>query len=173
MKGVAKRLCAIALAICSIALVSSGNPERFVVYDSCDYVEINYFYFVGLTGEQTRLRMVQYIWWEWRDSVLLPVLDPITKKDTGHWKQGSGFVVRDYMITRNNGSVPSDRAKVAISVDETGWRCVFWDKDDEVMRSVLCKWLVTSHTLYDVEVENRKIVKKEDRNGFHKARIKR
>ena len=166
MKGVTKRLCAIALAILSIALVSSGKPERLIVYESCDYLEINHVYKIDDTTGETKLRMIQYVWWEWRDSILTPVLDPNTRQRTGSSRRSSGFVVRDYVVVENNHLEKTRIIKTAISKAKKGWACIYYDFTSEIMRHVSFKWIITTHTLYDSELNNREIITLEDRNRF-------
>ena len=152
----------------ALALFASNDKQRIVFSDSCDYVEINNVY---NTNEETRehtLRMTQYIWWEWRDRILLPVLDPITKQETGDWKSGSDFVVREFLVIFSNSSSPNNTNGVLLDKRKDHWICIFWDKNDKVMRKVRCKWLATTHTTYDVEIKNRDIVKQERRNHFQK-----
>ena len=48
------------------------------------------------------------------------------------------------------------------------WTCIFWDKGDRAAREIKCKWLTTTHTSYDVEIENRAILKQDERNHFQK-----
>jgi hypothetical protein len=172
MKGVAKRLCAIALAICSIALVSSGNPERLVTYASCDYLEINNVYKIDDETGRAKLRMVQYVWWEWRDSILVPVLDPNTRQKTGLSKQSSGFVVRDYVVVENNYIKPKRIVHSHISRTKSGWICIYHNFTDDTIRHISSKWIVTTHTLYDSELNNRDVIALEDRNRFIKRKRK-
>ena len=158
----------IALAIVvttALALFASNDKQRVVLSDSCDYVEINNVYDTNEETGEHALRMVQYVWWEWRDKVLLPVIDPITKEETGDWKSGSDFVVRYYFVVYSR---PNSRENILLDKNGDGWVCIFWDKRDKVMRKVKCKWLATSHTSYDVEMENRRIVKIDNRNHFQK-----
>ena len=164
--GITKRLCAIVLAVCSIALVSSGTPERFVTYDSCDYLEINNVYKTDDTTGETKLRLVQYVWWEWRDSILIPVLNPYTKKETGLSKQSSGFVVRDYVVVENKYIKPSRIIYTVLAKTKRGWVCIYQDPTHNATRHISFKWIVTTHTFYDSELNNRDIVSLEDRNRF-------
>ena len=90
--NIAKRLFAIILSVVSIALVSSGSPERLVTYEFCDHLEINHVYKIN---------------------------------------EGTGE-------TKLSGK----------------------------MRHVSFKWIITTHTLYDSELNNRDIVALEHRNRF-------
>ena len=161
-----KRLFAAVLAAASIALVSSGKPERFVAHEFCDYLEINNVYRIdGETGK-AKLNIVQYVWWEWRDSILVPTLNPYTKQETGFSKQGSGFAVRDYVVVENNYLNPSKIIHTSISKTKKGWICIYYDLTYDRTRHVSFKWIVTTHTLYDSELNNRDIISLEDRNRF-------
>jgi hypothetical protein len=81
----------IIVAVIAVFLTAFSIPNNLVIVDSCDYVEINHVYNVNEETGKATLRMTQYIWWEWKDRVLLPVLNPITKQRTGSWKLGSDF----------------------------------------------------------------------------------
>ena len=157
------------MATTAVALIALANPnENIMVTDSCDYVEINHVYNVDdETGEST-LRMIQYIWWEWKDKILLPVIDSVTQKPTGDWKQGSDFAVREYLVTYSGSSRPNMVASVATVKKDGKWICIFWDKDDKLIRSVTCGWISETHTTYDTEIANRDVLRTDFRNGFRK-----
>tara|TARA_R110000824_G_scaffold98754_1_gene235443 strand:- start:158 stop:667 length:510 start_codon:yes stop_codon:yes gene_type:complete len=166
MKGIVKRLRAITLAVCAITLISSDNPERLVIYDSCDYLEINNVYKINDETGEIKPRMVQYVWWEWRDSILTPVLDLNTRQRTGLSRRSSGFVVRDYLVVENNHLEKPRIIKTSISKTKKGWTCIYHDFTSDIMRHVSFKWIITTHTLYDSELNNREIITLEDRNRF-------
>ena len=166
--GRIKRLCAIVLAAFSIFLVSSGSPERLVIYDSCDYLEINNVYKIDDETGEIKLRMVQYVWWEWRDHILVPVLDFHTKQKTGLSKRGSGFAVREYVVVKNNYLTQPKIIHTSLSRTKDGWLCVYQDFASGKMRHVSFKWKIITHTLYDSELNNRDIVASENRNKFIK-----
>jgi len=160
------------LAVFAIALVSSGNPERFMTYDSCDYLEINNVYNIDEETGKAKLRLVQYVWWEWRDSILTPVLDPNTRQKTGLSKQSSGFVVRDYVVVKNNNLKQPRIIHTALAKTKRGWVCIYHNFTDETIRHISFKWIVTTHTLYDSELNNRDIIPLEARNRFIKRKRK-
>jgi hypothetical protein len=162
------RLCSIILAIFSIALVSSGRPERLVTYDFCDHLEINHVYKINAETGETKLRMVQYVWWEWRKHILIPVLDFHTKQKTGLSKRGSGFAVREYVVVKNNHLARPKIIHTSLSRTKDGWLCVYQDFVSGKMRQVSFKWIITTHTLYDSELNNRDVVALEHRNKFIK-----
>ncbi len=160
------------MAVFAIALVSSGNPERFMTYDSCDYLEINNVYNIDEETGKAKLRLVQYVWWEWRDSILTPVLDPNTRQKTGLSKQSSGFVVRDYVVVKNNNLKQPRIIHTALAKTKRGWVCIYHNFTDETIRHISFKWIVTTHTLYDSELNNRDIIPLEARNRFIKRKRK-
>tara|TARA_B110000196_G_scaffold314390_1_gene322484 strand:- start:420 stop:926 length:507 start_codon:yes stop_codon:yes gene_type:complete len=166
--NIAKRLFAIILSVVSIALVSSGSPERLVTYEFCDHLEINHVYKINEGTGETKLSMVQYVWWEWRKHILVPVLDFHTKQKTGFSKRGSGFAVREYVVVENNYLAQPQIIHTSISRTDNGWLCVYQDFASGKMRHVSFKWIITTHTLYDSELNNRDIVALEHRNKFIK-----
>jgi hypothetical protein len=152
------RLCSIILVIFSIALVSSGKPERLVLYDFCDHLEINHVYKVNAETGETK----------WRKHILIPVLDFHTKQKTGLSKRGSGFAVREYVVVKNNHLAQPKIIHTSLSRTKDGWLCVYQDFISGKMRHVSFKWIITTHTLYDSELNNRDIVALEHRNKFTK-----
>jgi hypothetical protein len=165
MNVFAKKINVLVMAMVAVVLTASSPRSDTVLLDSCDYVEINHVYNINEETGEFVLRMTQYIWWEWKDRVLLPVLNPITKQRTGNWKLGSDFVVREYLVTYSRSSTHDD---VLLSKRHGKWTCIFWDKGDRAAREIKCKWLTTTHTSYDVEIENRAILKQDERNHFQK-----
>ena len=159
----------ILIAMAAVFLTAFSYPDDIVIIDNCDYVEINYVYNIDDETGKANLRMIQYIWWEWRNRLLLPERDELGK-ETGNWFSGSGFAVREYLVVHSGNSRPNKVADVALSRDTDGWTCIFWDKDGRIFRRVKCKWLTTTHTNYDVEIENRDVVRLESRNKFKRGR---
>ena len=142
--------------------------NKIIINDSCDYLEINHVYKIDDETGKAKLRLVQYVWWEWRDSILVPVLDPDTRQKTGLSKQGSGFVVREYVVIKNNHLKPSRIVHSILSKTKRGWTCIYEDFTHDVIRHISFKWIVTTHTLYDSELNNRDIISMENRNKFIK-----
>ena len=62
------------MVVVALVLTASNSPDKTVLYDSCDHLEINHVYQVNAETGATKLRMVQYVWWEWRDHILVPGL---------------------------------------------------------------------------------------------------
>ena len=141
-----------ATALCA----SDDHLEDLVIKDSSDYVEINYAY----NKDDGKRYLTQVIWWEWRDSVLLPVINPITKQRTGDWKQGGDFVVKDYRVLGGHTGLANIRPRR----EGKRWVCYFYDQRYQCIRVVYSKWSITTHTRYDPEMDNREIVDKNSRN---------
>ena len=62
----------IIVAIAAVVLTAFSTPNEYTVKDSCAYVEINHVYNIDDEAGKATLRMVQYIWWEWKNHLLLP-----------------------------------------------------------------------------------------------------
>ena len=166
MNVLVKKARVIALIVFALALTASRSPDKTVLYDFCDYLEINNVYNIDKKTGESKLRFVQYIWWEWKDSILVPVLDPNTRQKTGLSKRGSGFVVREYIIVVYGDGNSQNNAY--LSKTKTGWACMYYDGSSKAMRRILFKWIITTHTFYDSELDNRDIIATEDRNKFIK-----
>lgn len=154
------------LLLCSLF---GGDPnDRLIVKDSSSYVEINHVYREDSDGKITK-RMTQIIWWEWRNQLLLPEKDK-TGKNTGNWFRGSGFVVKDYRVTVSFSSMPNVVREITPRRSGDKWVCLFYDKDSQCIRSVVSKWMRTTHTLYDREVEDRDIFNMDFRTKLTKPK---
>ena len=103
----------IIIAISAVILTAFSTPNEYTVKDSCSYVEINYVYNVDDETGKANLRMVQYIWWEWKNHLLLPEKGT-DGKNTGDWVSSSGFVVREYLVTYSGSSRPKEVAGVSL-----------------------------------------------------------
>ena len=156
------------MAMVAVVLIASSPRSEIVFLDSCDYVEINHVYNINEETGESSLRMIQYIWWEWKNNILLPSINPVTKQKTGEWEQGSTFVVREYLVTYSGNSRPNQVAYVSAIKSNDKYECIFWDRTDKVLRRVISKWSTITHTTYDVEIENRNILDMNSRNKFHK-----
>ena len=150
------------------ALSGLDYKNKIIINDSCDYLEINHVYKIDDETGKSKLRLVQYVWWEWRDSILVPVLDPDTRQKTGLIKQSSGFVVREYVVVKNNYLKPSRIVHSILSKTKRGWTCIYEDFTHDVIRHISFKWMITTHTLYDSELNNRDIIPMQNRNKFIK-----
>ena len=54
----------------------------------------------------------------------------------------------------------------SIARAKKGWTCIYHDFTSDIMIHVSFKWIITTHTLYDSELNNREIITLEDRNRF-------
>ncbi len=172
MNVLAKKLSVVALVMVATVLsASNSHNNKTILYDFCDYLEINNVYKIDEKTGSPKLRFVQYVWWEWRDHVLTPALNPYTGEKTGFSKRTSGFVVRDYIIVRNSylkTDITSQKVNTHLSRTKVGWSCIYNDFSGKTIRHVSFKWVIISHTFYDSELNNRDMLSLQDRNEFLK-----
>lgn len=143
----------------SLFLVSFFDSEpkgSLIIRDKADYVEINHIYRKDEKTGKNIKRMIQLVWWEWKDPLLLPEKN-LDGTWTGSWYRGADFVVKDFRVTHTGDAL---NILSIINPRRYGrkWICEFYDVGDRVYRKVICGWSVESHTLYDSEVENRTIL---------------
>ncbi len=150
-----------------LAFLSSDHLGNLVISDTSSYVEINHVYRYNETDKLYEQRMIQIIWWEWRDSVLLEVKD-ILGNGTGDWRRSGCFIVKDYRVTWSESSSPQQTLYIMPRRNKNNYICLFYDKDNRVMRKVISGWLTITHTTNDREIDNRDIVKIENRNRLTK-----
>tara|TARA_R110002051_G_scaffold32786_7_gene74022 strand:- start:2750 stop:3286 length:537 start_codon:yes stop_codon:yes gene_type:complete len=144
-------------------LLDSSPTENIVIEDSSDFVEINHIYEID-DKKQIRKRMTQIIWWEWKYPVLLPEKNNIGE-ETGSWYRSGSFIVRDYRVTWANHS---DRRQITPYRQGKYWISLFYDDQDKCFRRVISKWIITTHSMQDREIENRKILQQSLRNRLTK-----
>ena len=144
-----------------------SNDPDITVKDHCEYVEINHVYNLNQETGKATLRMTQYIWWEWRNNLLLSKKDKFGN-ETNDLYNGSGFVVRDYRVTTSSSSSPREVLKIVVSKAKGGYVCIFFDKNNKLLREVHSKWKTETHTFNDVEVDNRDILNMELRRKLSK-----
>lgn len=147
------------ILLCSLLFII---PRRDIIEDESDYIEINHVYTYDETKMVHDKRMTQIIWWNWNDSVLIEEKD-IIGKGTGVWHRGGAFVVMDYKVIWSSGSSPNQTRNIIPVKDGREYVCLFYDKDDKVMRKVSSGWLRITHTEVDQEIENRRILRFDDR----------
>lgn len=150
-----------------LALFSSDPTGDLIISDISSYVEINHVYRYDEGDQLYKKRMTQIIWWEWRDSVLLPVKDNLGR-ETGDWRRSGCFVVKDYKVTWSESSRPQQTLYINPRRNHRKYICLFYDKDDRVMRKVVSGWLTITHTTNDREIDDRTIVRIENRNKLTK-----
>ena len=136
-----------------LSFLSNDPNEGLIVEDTSSHVEINHVYREDFEGKITK-RMIQVIWWEWKNQLLLPETDEAGKR-TGNWHRGSGFVVKDYRVTVSFSSRPNVVREITPIRSGDKWVCLFYDKDSQCIRKVVSGWIRVTHTLHDREVEDR------------------
>ena len=129
-----------------------GRPVK----DSSDFVEVNHVYRYDENLKKYEKRLVQVIWWEWRDYVLV--------ENSGDYKRTSGFVVRDYRVIWASSSRPQKTMEIEPRFTRGKWVCLFYDKYGSKIMEIESGWKRETHTSFDVEIENRKTVPLNSRN---------
>ena len=145
----------------------SGVEEKLVVVDHVDLTEVNYKYFQSeesFTG--VKRQFIQVIFWEYRENVLLPEYKE--GKYTGSWKQGSDYVVIDYFTLLNQNYGLNKTHGMAPYLYKGKWYTHYYDEQDKCHRIVVSKQMRITHTLYDPEVLNGKIVQIDSRKELTK-----
>lgn len=154
-----------ALLLLLLSFLDGGTAERLVVTDYVDLIEINYKFHKNEEDGTVKRMFKQYIFWEYRDHVLLPEYKE--SKKTGYWKQGSDYIVIDYIVVENVSSgVPVKKA--VISFLNGVCEVHYYDSQDRCHRIVKAKNWRTTYTLYDPEVKNTNIVETDSRKGLTK-----
>ena len=138
-----------------------GVKERLVVHDTVDLIEINHKY--RETEGQTKKMFAQIIFWEWRETVLLPEIKH--GKQTGSWYRGSSYIVLDYITLNNiNFATPIERA--TISFTGGGCQIYYYDTKHRCQRIVTSRHYRFTHSLTDPEQDNAKILRTDFRKGL-------
>ena len=153
------------LLLLLLSFLDSGTEEKLVVTDYVDLIEINHKLDQNKDDGKIKRMFVQYIFWEYRDNVLLPEYKE--GKKTEYWKQGSGYIVIDYIVVENfTYSVPVKKAVVSFlnGICEVH----YYDTQDKCSRIVKSKNWRTTHTFYDPEEKNTDIVETDSRKALTK-----
>lgn len=145
-----------------ILLCIIPHNQNAVRKDTSDFVEINHVYRYDEGDKVYKKRMVQIIWWDWKDYVLLPVKDRLGR-ETGDWRPSGCFVVKDYRVVWSESSRPQQTLTIVPRRNGARWVCIFYDKDHRVFREVTSGWMRETHTTNDPEIEDRQIFAKENR----------
>jgi hypothetical protein len=153
------------LLLLLLSFLDSGTEEKLVVTDYVDLIEINHKFHHNEDDDKIKRMFMQYIFWEYRDNVLLPEYKE--GKKTGYWKQGSEYIVIDYLTVENmTYGIPVKKAVVSFlnGICEVH----YYDTQDRCYRIVKSKNWRTTYTLYDPEVKNKDIVENDSRNQLTK-----
>lgn len=152
------------LLLCSF--LDAGTQEKLVVVDYVDLVEVNHKYFKDSDSKATKKQFVQIIFWEYRKNVLLPEYKE--GEQTGYWKQGSDYVVIDYFTFHNQNYGLNKISGMSPYLYRGKWHTHYYDQQDRCHRIVIADRIKRTHTLYDPEVLNGKIVEIDSRKELTK-----
>ena len=146
----------------------SGVEEKLVVVDHVDLIEVNHKYYHSHEKDipQIKKQYIQVIFWEYRKNVLLP--ETKNGDRTGNWYQGSDYVVIDYFTLLNDNYGLIKANGVSPYFYRGKWHTHFYDSSASCHRIVVAKQIKTTHTLYDPEQLNTKIVKDDSRKELTK-----
>jgi hypothetical protein len=157
-------------AIVSVTLtapvLSAPDNYEVEVVEYCDYVEINHVYRYDEIEERVVCYMKQAIFWSFRYDVLLPVINS-QGKPTDEYRMSSDFVVRDYVVLKTGWS---NKQNTRWNLINGKWHFTFYDMNSDTYIRVICKSIKVSHTNYDVERWNLKLIRKEHRHEFMERR---
>ena len=157
---------AIASVMTVAPVLSAPDNYELEVVEYCDYVEINHVYRYDEIEERVVCSMKQAIFWSFRYDVLLPVSNQEGKL-TDEYKMTSSFVIRDYVVLKEGWS---NKQNVRWNLINGKWHFTFYDMNSDTYLRVICNSIKTSHTDYDVERRNLKLIKKEFRHEFMERR---
>ena len=145
----------------------SGVEEKLVVVDHVDLIEVNHKYFESeQSATGIKKQFIQIIFWEYRKNVLLP--ETKDGKRTGSWYQGSDYVVRDYFTLLNDNYGLNKTNGMSPYLYKGKWHTHYYDSGDNCHRIVIAKQIKITHTLFDPEVINTKIVETSSRKELTK-----
>jgi len=150
------------------SFLDSGVDEKLVVIDYVDMVEVNHKYYTSYENDISEIKkqFIQVIFWEYRKNVLLPEYKQGVK--TGYWKQGSDYIVIDYFTLHNDNYGLNKKNGMSPYLYKGKWHTHYYDREENCYRIVVAKQIKITHTLFDPEVVNTKIVKTDSRKGLTK-----
>tara|TARA_Y100000296_G_scaffold54144_1_gene62041 strand:- start:1572 stop:2030 length:459 start_codon:yes stop_codon:yes gene_type:complete len=143
-----------------LALILSPLREKGIIRDVSAFVEVNHVYRYDETDGIYVKRLVQVIWWEWKNHIVI--------EDAGDYRSESGFVVKDYRVTWSYSSRPQQTKTIVPRLEKGKWVCLFYDKGSQKIREVKSNWKKESHTSFDVEVVNRNVLHLNERSRLKK-----
>ena len=158
------------MAIASVMLpapvLSAPDNYEVEVVEYCDYVEINHVYRYDEIEERVVCYMKQAIFWSFRYDVSLPVRNEEGKL-TGEYKMSSNFVIRDYVVLKEGWS---NKQNLKWNLINGKWHFTFYDMNTDTYLRIICGNMKVTHTDYDVERKNLKLVKQNFRHKFMRHR---
>ena len=133
-------------------------PTKYdvVIKDTSDVVEVNCMYRYDDTDKKYHNRMVQIIWWEFRN-----VLE---EDEDGSSRPRPQYVVKDFRVIWSESSSPQKVGYIIPRRHGRNWSCLFYDKDNRKMREVISYSKIETHTMNDPEMDNRMIIPLQSRN---------
>jgi len=135
-----------------------------IIRDSSDFVEINHYYQYNEGDKVYQKNFVQIIWWEFRGGLF------VNRKGESLNYPISDFVVKDFRIVWSRTSDPEDVNSITPKRYKNNWSCIFFDKEDKVLREVTSGWKTVTHTLFDPEMDNRQMVSIQGRTKLSDTR---
>ena len=141
-------------------LLFSSISDKDVIKDYSDIVEVNYIYKYNNADKEYQKRMVQIIWWEFRN-----VLEE--DKD-GSSKPRPQYVVKDFRVVWSESSDPQKVGHIIPIRRKKEWVCLFYDKNDNRVREVISDSRAETYTNNDPEMDNRQILPLNLRNKLVK-----
>ncbi len=158
------------MATVSVTLVAPvlSAPDNYEVevVEYCDYVEINHVYRYDEIEERVVCYMKQAIFWSFRYDVSLPVRNEEGKL-TSEYKMSSNFVIRDYVVLKEGWS---NKQNLKWNLINGKWHFTFYDMNTDTYLRIICGNMKVTHTDYDVERKNLKLVKQNFRHKFMRHR---
>ena len=115
-------------------------------------------------------QFIQAIWWEFRGGLF------INRKGRDLSKPIHDFVVKDYRVMWSRTSVPQAVNTITPRRYKNKWVCVFYDKNDRMLREITSGWVVVTHTVFDPEMKNRTVIDIQHRSKLsdpREARLER
>ena len=135
-----------------------GTISNREVIDYVDLIEINHVYDDG----KQKPRFEQSVYYRWKKTYLFVTTN--TGKPLKRY--GWGFEVMDWRQLTTTG--------FPVKNNLTGnWEQRFWDDRSRCYRKIISKSFKETHTLYDVESENRSLVSANHRELLNKPEIER
>ncbi len=156
------------LLLLLFSFLDAGTQEKLVVVDHVDMIEVNHKYYESHQQDIPELKkqFIQIIFWEYRKNVLLPEYKNGNK--TGYWKQGSDYVVMDYFTLYNDNYGLTKKNGIHPYLYKGRWHTHYYDEQDKCYRIIVAKQIKITHTLYDPEHINTRIVETDSRKELTK-----
>ena len=143
-----------------LLILFSSISDKDVIKDHSDIVEVNYIYRYDKAAEKYHKRMMQVIWWEFRNI--------LEEDEDGSSKPKPQYVVKDFRVVWSESSSPQKVGHISPIRRGKEWVCLFYDKDDNRVREVISDSRAETHTENDPEMDNRQVLPLNLRNKLAK-----